>query len=148
MAALTNGDALTAFSFEFTIDGTVIPNVVEVNNIETKTSMMETKSMTPDGKYVQAQMLGPNQTGTLSLTILNTGDPTVYSWLMTGINGDFKTARKTGVLTYKDTTGSTVLTINFSDVMLTGVTFGDLKAGGAEAINMKIDMTFTELSAS
>jgi ribonuclease J len=29
-----------------------------------------------------------------------------------------------------------------------GVTFGDLKAGGAEAINMKIDMTFTELSAS
>ena len=104
MAALTNGDALTAFSFEFTIDGTVIPNVVEVNNIEKKTSMMETKSMTPDGKYVQAQMLGPNQTGTLSLTILNTGDPTVYSWLMTGINGDFKTARKTGVLTYKDTT--------------------------------------------
>ena len=35
--ALVGGDALTAFSFEFSVDGTTIPNVVAVNSI-TKTA--------------------------------------------------------------------------------------------------------------
>ena len=145
---LTGGDALTAYSFEFSIDGETIPNVVEVNGIEKKTATIETKSMTPDGKYVLQQMLGPNQSGTVTLTILNTGDASVTKWLLQGINGDFAGARKTGKLVYKDTTGSPVLTMEFTNVMVTGITYGDLKAGDASAISMKITMTFTDLSSS
>ena len=146
--SLTGGDALTAYSFTFEIDGETIPNVVEVNGIEKKTATIETKSMTPDGKYVLQQMLGPNQSGTLTLTILNTGDPSVTKWLLQGINGDFAGARKTGKLTYNDTTGKSVLTMEFTNVMVTGITYGDLKAGDPTAISMKITMTFTELSSS
>ena len=145
---LTGGDALTAYSFEFSIDGETIPNVVEVNGLEKKTATIETKSMTPDGKYVLQQMLGPNQSGTVTLTILNTGDASVTKWLLQGINGDFAGARKTGKLVYKDTTGSPVLTMEFTNVMVTGITYGDLKAGDASAISMKITMTFTDLSSS
>ena len=148
MASLSGGDALTAFSFDFSVDGETIPKVVEVNGIEKKTTTINTQSMTPDGKYVQAQMLGPNQVGTITLTILATGDPTATAWLMTGIGGDFKTARKTGKLSYKDTTGSTVQTMEFQNLMVTGVTYGDLKAGEASAISMKVSMTFTEMSVS
>ena len=75
--SLTAGDALTAYSFTFSIDGQTIPNVVEVNNITKGTSTIETQSMTPDGTYVLAQMLGPRQSGTLTLTVLNTGDQNV-----------------------------------------------------------------------
>ena len=94
--SLTAGDALTAFSFEFSIDGTTIPNVVEVNNISKGTSTIETRSMTPEGTYVLQQMLGPRESGSLVLTVLNTGDANVTSWLMQGIDGDFAGARKTG----------------------------------------------------
>ena len=45
--ALTGGDALTAFSFEFSVDGTTIPNVVAVNSISKNAPVIETKSMTP-----------------------------------------------------------------------------------------------------
>lgn len=146
--SLTGGDALTAYSFEFSIDGTTIPNVVEVNNINKQTATIETRSMTPDGKYVLQQMLGPNTSGTMTVTVLNTGDANVTSWLMQGINGDFAGARKSGKLVYKDTTGSAILTMTFQNVMVTGITYGDLKAGQPEAINMQINMTFTDMTAS
>ena len=146
--SLTGGDALTAYSFEFSIDGQVIPNVVEVNNITKGTSTIETRSMTPDGTYVLQQMLGPTQSGTLTLTVLNTGDKNVSQWLIQGINGDFKGARKTGTLVYKDTTGTTVLTMTFTNVMVTNVSYGDVKAGEPTAINMVITMTFTDMTPS
>ena len=145
---LSGGDALTSYSFEFPIDGQTIPNVVEVNNITKGTSTIETRSMTPDGQYVLQQMLGPTQSGTLTLTVLNTGDQNVTQWLLQGINGDFKGARKTGTLVYKDTTGATVLTMTFTNVMVTNITYGDVKAGEPSSINMVISMTFTDMTPS
>lgn len=145
---LSGGDALTSYAFEFSIDGQTIPNVVEVNNITKGTSTIETRSMTPDGQYVLQQMLGPTQSGTLTLTVLNTGDQNVTQWLLQGINGDFKGARKTGTLVYKDTTGATVLTMTFTNVMVTNITYGDVKAGEPSAINMVISMTFTDMTPS
>jgi len=145
---LSGGDALTSYSFEFSIDGQTIPNVVEVNNITKGTSTIETRSMTPDGQYVLQQMLGPTQSGTLTLTVLNTGDQNVTQWLLQGINGDFKGARKTGTLVYKDTTGATVLTMTFTNVMVTNITYGDVKAGEPSSINMVISMTFTDMTPS
>ena len=145
---LTGGDALTSYSFAFSIDGQVIPNVVEVNNITKGTTTIETRSMTPDGTYVLQQMLGPTQSGTLTLTVLNTGDANVSAWLLQGINGDFAGARKTGTLIYKDTTGATVLTMTFSNIMVTSVTYGDVKAGEPSAISMVISLTFTDLTPS
>ena len=145
---LTGGDALTSYSFAFSIDGQVIPNVVEVNNITKGTTTIETRSMTPDGTYVLQQMLGPTQSGTMTLTVLNTGDANVSTWLLQGINGDFAGARKTGTLIYKDTTGATVLTMTFSNIMVTSVTYGDVKAGEPSAISMVISLTFTDLTPS
>jgi phage tail-like protein len=146
--SLTGGDALTAYSFEFSIDGTAIPNVVEVNNITKNTAMIETRSMNPTGQYVLQQMLGPNTSGTMTITVLNTGDQDVTTWLMQGISGDFAGARKTGTLVYKNTQGAAVLTTTFTNVMVTGITYGDLKAGSAEYISMVINMTFTDMSVS
>jgi|TARA_B110000503_G_C7092885_1_gene390216 phage tail-like protein len=146
--SLTAGDALTAFSFEFSIDGTTIPNVVEVNNISKGTSTIETRSMTPEGTYVLQQMLGPRESGSLVLTVLNTGDANVTSWLMQGIDGDFAGARKTGKLVYKDTMGKPVLTTEFENVMVTKLDYGDLKAGSAEHISMTISMTFTDMKTT
>lgn len=146
--SLTAGDALTAYSFEFSVDGQTIPNVVEVNNITKGTSTIETQSMTPSGQYVLAQMLGPRQSGTLTLTVLNTGDQNVTTWMMQGINGDFAGARKTGTLVYKDTMGKPVLTTTFSDVMVTNVNYGDIKAGSAAYISMVITMTFSEMNTT
>jgi hypothetical protein len=77
--SLTAGDALTAYSFTFSIDGQTIPNVVEVNNITKGTSTIETQSMTPDGTYVLAQMLGPRQSGTLTVTSPAPGRPEPWS---------------------------------------------------------------------
>ena len=49
--ALGAGESLTAYSFEFTIDGQVIPDVVAVNNIEQKVNLIENKAMTSTGIY-------------------------------------------------------------------------------------------------
>ena len=56
--ALTSGDSLTAFSFEFSVDGTAIPNVTAVNSIKKDAAIIETKSMTPEGLFVNQKMYG------------------------------------------------------------------------------------------
>jgi phage tail-like protein len=145
---LVAGESLTAYSFEFSIDGTKIPDVVEVNNIEQKVNLFENKAMTSTGVYQMMHMLGPRQSGQLTVTVLSTGDPSVTQWFMTGLSGDFKGARKTGTLIYKDTYGSPVQTIEFTNLMLTGVSYGALKAGESSGINMTISMAFTEMKVS
>ena len=97
--ALTGGDALTAFSFEFSVDGTTIPNVVAVNSISKNAPVIETKSMTPDGKYVNQKMYGPNQSGEMSISVLNTGDQAVTGWIMSGLGGDQASGRGSKLLT-------------------------------------------------
>ena len=148
MAALMDGEALTAYSFEFGIDGQTIPNVQSINDITQNAQTIETKSMTPSGLFQIRQMLGPRQSGTLSVTVLSTGDPSVTAWFMTGLAGDFKGARKTGSLIYKDTYGTPVMTIEFSELMVTGISYGALSAGQSAAISMTINMSFTEMKVS
>lgn len=148
MAPLLDGEALTAYSFEFGIDGQTIPNVQSINEISQSTQTIETKSMTSSGLFQIRQMLGPRQSGTLSVTVLSTGDPSVTAWFMTGLTGDFKGARKTGSLIYKDTVGSPVMSIEFSELMVTGVSYGAVSAGQSSAISMTISMTFTEMKVS
>lgn len=144
--ALMDGEALTAYSFEFAIDGQTIPNVVEVNGIDWRTSTIETKSMTPNGIYTIQQMLGPRQSGSVTVTVLSTGDPAVTQWFVTGLGGDFKGARKTGTLIYKDTYGRPVQTVEFTNLLVNAVSYGSLKAGEASGVTMTISMTFTEMA--
>lgn len=144
--ALLDGEALTAYSFELSIDGQTIPNVVEVNGIDWRTSTIEVKSMAPTGQYQIQQMLGPRQSGSVSVTVLSTGDPSVTQWFITGLGGDFKGARKTGTLIYKDTYGTPLQTIEFTNLLVNSVSYGSLKAGEASGVTMTISMTFTEMS--
>ncbi len=144
--ALVEGEALTAYSFEFSIDGQNIPNVIEVNNIAQETATIELKSMSPSGQYVIQQMLGPRQSGQLQVTVLATGDDGITKWFLDGLRGDFKGARKTGKLVYKDTYGTPVRTIEFTGLMVTNVSYGALKAGEATGINITISMAFTEMT--
>lgn len=144
--ALVEGEALTAYSFEFSIDGQNIPNVIEVNNIAQETATIELKSMSPSGQYVIQQMLGPRQSGQLQVTVLATGDDGITKWFLDGLRGDFKGARKTGKLVYKDTYGAPVRTIEFTGLMVTNVSYGALKAGEATGINITISMAFTEMT--
>jgi len=146
--ALVDGEALTAYSFEFSIDGQTIPNVQSINEISQSTQTIETKSMTPTGLYQIKQMLGPRQSGTLNVTVLSTGDPAVVAWFMSGLTGDFKGARKTGSLIYKDTYGTPVMTIEFSELMVTSVSYGAVSAGQSAAISMTIALTFSEMKVS
>jgi len=146
--ALVDGEALTAYSFEFSIDGQTIPNVQSINEISQSTQTIETKSMTPTGLYQIKQMLGPRQSGTLNVTVLSTGDPAVVAWFMSGLTGDFKGARKTGSLIYKDTYGTPVMTIEFSELMVTSVSYGAVTAGQSSAISMTIALTFSEMKVS
>lgn len=144
--ALLDGEALTAYSFELSIDGQTIPNVVEVNGIDWRTSTIEVKSMAPTGQYQIQQMLGPRQSGSVSVTVLSTGDPSVTQWFITGLGGDFKGARKTGTLIYKDTYGTPLQTIEFTNLLVNSVSYGSLKAGEASGVTMTISMTFTEMA--
>ena len=146
--ALVDGEALTAYSFELSIDGQTIPNVQSINEISQSTQTIETKSMTPTGLYQIKQMLGPRQSGTLNVTVLSTGDPAVVAWFMSGLTGDFKGARKTGSLIYKDTYGTPVMTIEFSELMVTSVSYGAVSAGQSAAISMTIALTFSEMKVS
>lgn len=148
MAPLMDGEALTAYSFEFSIDGQTIPNVQSINEISQATQTIETKSMSPAGLYTIKQMLGPRQSGVANITVLATGDPSVTAWFMTGLTGDFKGARKTGTLIYKDTYGTPVLNIEFSELMVTSVSYGSVTAGSSSAISMTIALTFSELKVS
>ena len=102
--SLVGGDSLTAFSFEFSVDGVTIPNVVSVNSIKKTAPIIETKSMTPTGQYVNQKMYGMAQSGEMSITVLNTGDSSVTSWIMDGLSGNQTSGRKSAKLVYKDTT--------------------------------------------
>lgn len=148
MATLANGDTLTAFSFEFSIDGQAIPNVVEVNGLTQNTEVIETRSMTADGRYVRQHLVGPQQSGKMTLRVLNTGAPSVTQWLMDGIKGNLQSARKTGKLVYRDTMGNPILTQEFQNVVVHSIDYGSVKAGGAEALHMNIALSFTEMTTS
>jgi len=146
--ALTGGDSLTAFSFEFSVDGTTIPNVTAINSITKTAPVIETKSMTPEGLYVNQKMYGPAQSGEMSISVLNTGDQAVTGWIMAGLSGDQSSARKTAKLVYKDATGAAVLTMEFSDVLVSSIDYGSLTAGEASAIQMTISLSFVEMKTS
>lgn len=146
--ALASGDALTAFSFEFTIDGQTIPQVVAVTGITQSADIIETKSMTSDGQYVRAHMVGPQKTGKLTLKCLNTGDPGVTEWIMSGLKGQLNQARKPGSLIYKDTTGATIMTQTFQNVVVESIDYGDTSAGSPEALNFTLSLAFTEMTTS
>ena len=146
--ALTSGDSLTAFSFEFSVDGNPIPNVTAVNSIKKDSSIIETKSMTPEGLFVNQKMYGPPQSGEMSLTVLNTGDKSVTAWIMKGIQGDQAGGRKTAKLIYKDTTGATVLTMEFGDVLVSSIDYGSLTAGESSAIQMTIGLSFVTMTTT
>jgi phage tail-like protein len=143
---LTDGEALTAYSFELTLDGQAIPNVVAINNITQSVQTIETKSMSPAGQYVITQMMGPRQSGQLQVTCLATGDPAVTQWFLQGRSGDFKGARKTASLVYKTPDGTPIQTIEFSDVMVTGVSYGELKAGEPTGVTYTLSMTFSDMT--
>ncbi|MDP4805349.1 MAG: phage tail protein [Candidatus Nanopelagicales bacterium] len=146
--ALVGGDALTAFSFEFSVDGVTIPNVVAVNSIKKSAPIIETKSMTPTGQYVNQKMYGMQQSGELQLTVLNVGDPSVTQWIMSGLSGDQSSGRKSAKLIYKDTTGSPITTMEFGSVLISEVDYGNTTAGEPSAIQMTITLSFVEMSVS
>jgi phage tail-like protein len=146
--ALTSGDSLTAFSFEFSVDGTAIPNVTAVNSIKKDSTIIETKSMTPEGLFVNQKMYGAPQSGEMTLTVLNTGDKSTTAWIMKGLAGDQAGGRKTAKLIYKDTTGATVLTMEFSDVLVSSIDYGSLTAGESSAIQMTIGLSFIDMKTT
>lgn len=146
--ALVGGDALTAFSFEFSVDGVTIPNVVAVNSIKKAAPIIETKSMTPTGQYVNQKMYGIQQSGELTLTVLNVGDASVTQWIMTGLSGDQTSGRKSAKLIYKDTTGAPITTMEFGSVLISEVDYGNTTAGEPTAIQMTITLSFVEMSVS
>jgi phage tail-like protein len=146
--ALVPGESLTAYSFEFSIDGQQIPDIVAVNGIEQKVNLFENKAMTSTGVYQMMHMLGPRQSGSLTVTVLNQGDPSVTQWFVTGLSGDFKGARKTGTLIYKDTYGNPVQSVEFTNLIVTGLSYGEVKAGEGSGVTMTITMAFTEMRVS
>ena len=146
--ALVGGDALTAFSFEFSVDGVTIPNVVAVNSIKKQAPIIETKSMTPTGQYVNQKMYGMTVSGEITLTVLNTGDSAVTQWIMSGLSGDQTTGRKSAKLIYKDTPGAPITTMEFGSVLIAEVDYGNTTAGEPSAIQMTITLSFVEMSVS
>lgn len=146
--ALTSGDALTAFSFEFSVDGTKIPNVTAVNSITKEVSIIETKSNTPEGVFVNQKMYGPPLAGEMSISVLNTGDKAVTGWITKGLEGDQAGGRKTAKLIYKDTKGQAVITHEFSDVLISNIDYGSVTAGEATAIQMTINLSFIDMKTS
>lgn len=146
--SLVGGDSLTAFSFEFSVDGVTIPNVVSVNSIKKSAPIIETKSMTPTGQYVNQKMYGQAQSGEMSITVLNTGDSSVTSWIMEGLAGNQTSGRKSAKLVYKDTMGATITTMEFGSVLVSEVDYGNTTAGEPSAIQMTIMLSFVELTVS
>ena len=84
----------------------------------------------------------------MSLTVLNTGDKAVTGWIMKGLQGDQAGGRKTAKLVYKDTTGATVLTMEFSDVLVSSIDYGSLTAGESAAIQMTIGLSFVDMKTT
>ncbi|MFM7146623.1 MAG: hypothetical protein ACKOW5_09845, partial [Actinomycetales bacterium] len=100
----------------------------------------------PGGMLVITQMLGPRQSGQLQVTCLANGDPAVTSWFLQGRSGDFKGARKTASLVYKDGMGTPVQTIEFTDVLVNSLSYGAVKAGEVGSMTYTLSMTFTEMT--
>jgi hypothetical protein len=93
-------------------------------------------------------MYGAPQSGEMTLTVLNTGDKSTTAWIMKGLQGDQAGGRTTAKLIYKDTTNATVLTMEFSDVLVSSIDYGSLTAGESSAIQMTIGLSFIDMKTT
>ena len=128
--ALAPGDAIVQGHFSIDIDGTSIAQFTECSGGTSEFDVIDYKYQTPDGKFVIAKLPGALKTPTITLKRGMTDDKKIWDWHWQGVQGNVAQARRNGSIIFNDSMGGELIRYNFTNGMVSKVTFGSQQAGG------------------
>jgi phage tail-like protein len=143
MSAFATGDSAVAYKFTFKVDGIQCPSVIDVSGIKLEVEVIEAMTQSDSGQLIISHMPGQQKGGEITVTRLLTDDKTMTNWIKQVFGGQVTQARHTASVEVLNLAGSAVKTFNFDNVWLKAVETSEFKAGSAERITEKLDMTYT-----
>lgn len=143
----TQYDAAIAYGFTVKIDGVAIPSVISVSDLTAEVDKVEYNQQTAAGKFVPRQLAGQQKGGEFTVTRGMTQDKAVADWINKVLQGDLKSARKTGEVAVNDYQGAPIRRYSFENCWVKSVKMSQLEAGGANVVTEEFVVCFDSMKA-
>ena len=136
--ALPDLDSSVGWSFGFEFDGIQIKQIQELSGVKMEQDVIELKSNTKDGKYINKQLPGRPKIGEVSITRGLTSDKTFQNWVKSSHEGSMPASRKGGSVIVYDYQGSEIMRYKLTNCWPKVLEVGTLKAGDTSVLTEKL----------
>ena len=144
MALLDRFDSIIGCSFGFEFDQHQAKGIMEISGLKQELDMIEVKTQTADGKYVNTKIPGRAKAGTVTITRALTEDTQFADWVKEAAEG--KLPRTNGSVIVYDTMMSPIMRYNLLDCQPASLEIGTLKAADTSVTTEKITLHHVGIS--
>jgi phage tail-like protein len=136
-------DSIIGAQFGFEFDQHQAKGIMEISGLKQEFDMIEVKTQTADGKYVNNKIVGRAKAGTVTLTRALTEDTQFADWVKEA--GEGKMPRTNGSVIVYDTMMSPIMRYSLIDCQPSSLEIGTLKAADTNVTTEKITLHHTGL---
>ena len=138
MGLIDKFDSIIGASFGFEFDKHQAKGIMEISGLKQELDMIEVKTQTADGKYVNTKIPGRAKAGTVTITRALTEDTQFADWVKEAHEG--KLPRTNGSVIVYDTMMSPIMRYNLLDCQPAALEIGTLKAADTSVTTEKITL--------
>ena len=144
MGLIDRFDSIIGASFGFEFDQHQAKGIMEISGLKQELDMIEVKTQTADGKYVNTKIPGRAKAGTVTITRALTEDTQFADWVKEAHEG--KMPRTNGSVIVYDTMMSPIMRYNLLECQPASLEIGTLKAGDTNVTTEKLTLHHTGVS--
>jgi len=137
-------DSIIGASFGFEFDQHQAKGIMEISGLKQELDMIEVKTQTADGKYVNTKIPGRAKAGTVTITRALTEDTQFADWVKEAHEG--KLPRTNGSVIVYDTMMSPIMRYNLLECQPASLEIGTLKAADTSVTTEKITLHHVGIS--
>ncbi|HKE74593.1 MAG TPA: phage tail protein [Acidimicrobiales bacterium] len=144
MGLIDKFDSIIGASFGFEFDQHQAKGIMEISGLKQELDMIEVKTQTADGKYVNTKIPGRAKAGTVTITRALTEDTQFADWVKEAHEG--KLPRTNGSVIVYDTMMSPIMRYNLLECQPASLEIGTLKAADTSVTTEKITLHHVGIS--
>ena len=143
MGLIDKFDSIIGASFGFEFDQHQAKGIMEISGLKQELDMIEVKTQTADGKYVNTKIPGRAKAGTVTITRALTEDTQFADWVKEAHEG--KVPRTNGSVIVYDTMMSPIMRYNLLECQPASLEIGTLKAADTSVTTEKITLHHVDI---
>ena len=144
MGLIDKFDSIIGASFGFEFDKHQAKGIMEISGLKQEIDMVEVKTQTADGKYINTKIPARTKSGTVMITRALTEDTQFADWVKEAHEG--KLPRTNGSVIVYDTMMSPIMRYNLLDCQPASLEIGTLKAADTSVTTEKITLHHVGIS--